>query len=233
MTVYLTADMEQDCPPYLNTWRGMEEGAPSLLELVAEEQVPTTFFATGQAARRYPDLTARMASNGHELGCHGDTHRSFAELTPAEGEREIQDASRSLRAFGDVVSFRAPYLRLPSAMLRTLSAEGYRLDSSQGRHKALGIRIHSDNGILRVPASITSSTLRWPAWLRNPLLARLQDPVVLFVHPWEFVDLRRERVRIDCRFKTGETALSCLRETIRFFKKRGATFARMRDCLHA
>ena len=78
MTVDLTVDMEQDCPPYLNTWRGMEEGAPPLLELVAEEHVPSTFFTTGQAARRYPDLTARMANDGHELGCHVDTHRSFA-----------------------------------------------------------------------------------------------------------------------------------------------------------
>jgi hypothetical protein len=76
---------------------------------------------------------------------------------------------------------------------------------------------------------VTSSTLRWPAWLRDPLLARLRDPVVLFVHPWEFVDLTRERLRLDCRFKTGEPARTCLQDCIRFFKRRDATFARMRD----
>ena len=26
MNVYFTVDVEQDCPPYLNTWRGVEEG---------------------------------------------------------------------------------------------------------------------------------------------------------------------------------------------------------------
>ena len=43
---------------------------------------------------------------------------------------------------------------------------------------------------------------------------RLSDPVVLFVHPWEFVDLTRERLRYDCRFRTGDVALRCLREVI-------------------
>jgi hypothetical protein len=34
----------------------------------------------------------------------------------------------------------------------------------------------------------------------------------------------REPLPIDCRFKTGEPALSSLRETIHFFKRRGASF---------
>ena len=85
--------------------------------------------------------------------------------------------------------------------------------------------------MLRVPASITSSTLRWPAALRNPLLAALSEPAVVFVHPWEFVDLRRTTLRLDCRFKTGDTALACLRDTIRFFRNRSAVFGTMRECL--
>ena len=87
------------------------------------------------------------------------------------------------------------------------------------------------DGVLRVPASITSSTLRWPRMVLRPLLAQLSAPAVLFVHPWEFVDLRRTKLRYDCRFKTGDTALDCLREAIRFFKNRRARFGTLRECL--
>jgi hypothetical protein len=76
---------------------------------------------------------------------------------------------------------------------------------------------------------MTSSVLRLPAVVRDPWLARLRDPVVLFVHPWEFVDLTRERLRLDCRFRTGDVALRCLRDVIASFRARGARFMTMRE----
>lgn len=227
--VFVTVDVEPDCPPFLSTWRGIDEGMPRLRRLLDEEHVRATMFVTGTVARRSPALVDQIVADGHELGCHGDTHRSFATLTHDEAEKEIRTSSDTLRAHADVVSFRAPYLQLPAGTLPILREAGYRLDSSQGRHKSLTARVAMVDGVLRVPASVTSSTLRWPAVLRNPLLARLTPPAVLFVHPWEFVDFRRSRLRFDCRFKTGEPALACLRDTIRFFRSRNATFARMRE----
>ena len=229
--VFVTVDVEPDCPPFLNTWRGIDEGMPKLRRLLDEEEVRATMFVTGDVARRYPDLIDRLVADGHELGCHGDTHASFAALTSEQSEREIVESTRTLRAHGDVVSFRAPYLQLPVRTLPQLRRAGYRLDSSTGRHKTWSARVEVVDGVLRVPASITSSTLRWPAALRNPLLSALTEPAVVFVHPWEFVDLRRTTLRFDCRFKTGDTALACLRETIRFFKNRNGVFGTMRECL--
>jgi len=49
------------------------------------------------------------------------------------------------------------------------------------------------------------------------------------VHPWEFVDLRREKLRWDCRFKTGDVALRCVREVLEGYSARGARFVRMRE----
>ena len=60
-------------------------------------------------------------------------------------------------------------------------------------------------------------------------LAALSDPVVLFVHPWEFVDLRRERLRVDCRFRTGDIALECVRTVLRDYRAQGAQFTRMAE----
>jgi hypothetical protein len=78
---------------------------------------------------------------------------------------------------------------------------------------------------------MTSSVLRLPRAIRDPWLLALRDPVVLFVHPWEFVDLTRERLRLDCRFRTGAVALQCLREVIQLFQRRGDTLVTMRDLL--
>ena len=229
--VYLTVDVEPDCPPFLGTWRGMDEGLPKLRQLLSDERVPATMFVTGEVARRYPLLIDELLADGHELGCHGDTHASLVTLRPDEVAKEIHDSTRTLRAHGDVVSFRAPFLQLPLSALPQLRDAGYLVDSSAGRHKTLSARVEVVDGVLRVPASITSSTLRWPTAVLRPLLARLSAPAVLFVHPWEFVDLRRSHLRFDCRFKTGDTALVCLRDTIRFFKKGGARFGTMRECL--
>ncbi len=231
MNAYFTVDVEQDCPPYLHGWRGLEEGLPRLLALLDAEQVRATFFTTGEAARRYPDRARRIVESGHELACHGDTHRSFAEMSSADADAELAAASSSLRAFGPVVSFRAPYLRFPRAHVPLLARHGYRVDSSEGRHKSLRASVHRAGGVLRVPASVTSSTLRWPSAPRAFLLSRLSAPAVLFVHPWEFVDLRRERLRFDCRFRTGDAALDDVSAVIRLLKGRGARFDLMRTCV--
>ena len=231
MKVHFTVDVEHDCPPYLSTWRGIEEGLPPLLSMLDEERVRATFFTTGCVARRYPREVRAVVDAGHELASHGDTHTSFAAMTPDEAEREIAESSAVLRTFGTVASFRAPYLQFPRERLPLLRRHGYTLDSSQGRHKSVSARVHIEENVLRVPASVTSSTLRWPAVIRDALFGRLSDPVVLFVHPWEFVDFRRSSLRFDCRFRTGAAALDCARSTLRFFAGRGAEFALMRDCV--
>jgi peptidoglycan/xylan/chitin deacetylase (PgdA/CDA1 family) len=232
MNVYLTVDVEQDCPPYLNTWRGMEEGMPLLLDALTDSGVPATWFTTGESARRYPAVVRDLVAAGHELGCHGDTHRSFGSMTREEAASELERSSETLRQFAPVTSFRAPYLTFPERYLDLLVAHRYVLDSSQGRHKHLGASVGRAGSLLRVPASITSSTLRWPRLLRDTLLARLTAPAVLFVHPWEFVDLRHERLRLDCRFRTGRAALDALQTTITFFKARGATFLTIGSLCH-
>jgi len=206
LDVCLTVDMEPDCPPYLDTWRGMDEGAPLLLDLLAREGVKTTCFVTGDAALHSPEVTRRLVAEGHELGSHGMTHRPFPALNHAEARVEIEESARVLRSFGPVTSFRAPNLRFPAAYLFLLEEAGFSLDSSQARYKA---RRHAPEGptrLTRVPVSVTSSVLRLPAWLRDAWLTRLPSPVVLFCHPWEFVDFRQSSLRLDCRFRTGPQA---------------------------
>jgi peptidoglycan/xylan/chitin deacetylase (PgdA/CDA1 family) len=234
MLVSFTVDYEPDCPPYMtDTFRGVEEGTGPLLDMLHREGVPTTFFSTGAVAERYPGAIAAIVADGHELGCHGHTHRKFTELAPEEARGEIETSAAVLRRHAPVTSFRAPNLVFPDAYLRFLEGAGFALDSSQARYKAAYWsrgRDRQDPGRLaRIPASVTSSVLRLPRVLREAYLSALSEPVVLFVHPWEFVDLRHTDLRLDCRFNTGEIALRRVREVLRYFGRRGARFVTMRE----
>lgn len=233
MTVYFSVDVEADCPPFLTTWRGIEEGLPRLLDMLREEDVRATLFTTGEVARRYPQSVRAMLAYGHELGCHSNRHLRYAEMTREQADADIGEASGVLRDIAPVVSFRAPYLQFPAEYVALLERHGYAVDSSEGRHKRLRAGVHRAGGVLRVPASVSSLTLRWPAVVRNALFSQLNEPVVLFCHPWEFVDLRRAPIRWDCRIRTGDEALAAARTTLRYFKERGASFGLMRDCAAA
>ena len=230
LRVALTVDFEPDCPPYLDTtFRGIEQAAPKLLELFAASGIRATYFTTGVVAERYPAAVDALLEQGHELGCHGVTHRAFDELDEAAARWEIEHSARRLRSFADVTSFRAPYLRFPEAFVPLLEEHGFTVDSSLAKYKRSYRARRQPTSLTRIAASMTSSVLRLPAFVRDPWLGALKDPVVLFVHPWEFVDLTRERLRYDCRFRTGDVALRCLREVIDGFARRDATFVTMRE----
>jgi len=235
-----TIDVEPDCPPYLNGYRGMEHGMPRLLDLMADRGVRGTFFATGDVARRYPHTMQRVVNEGHELASHGMTHTAFDTMTPTQAEREIAESARVLRAFGEVTAFRAPYLRFPLAYQPLLGRHGIEVDCSGARYKrrrhgtrdatvdASG-RTAPSGGPKRVDASLTSSVLRMPDVIRWPYMRAMGWPLVLFVHPWEFVDLRRERLRWDCRFRTGDEALRRVAEVFDHVRARGGEFVTVRE----
>lgn len=228
-TVAFTVDLEPDCPPYLSGYRGVEQGLPALLDLLHELGVPATFFTTGDVAARYPNSIARLVGEGHELACHGMTHTAFTKLDRDDAREEIVHSAEILRRFATVTSFRAPYLQFPDAYLELLEASDFALDSSQARYKLAYYRSRARTRLRRVPASVTSSVLRLPSAVRSAYLSALSSPVVLFVHPWEFVDLRNEKLRLDCRFKTGDVALACVRDVLASYERAGARFARMRE----
>lgn len=207
----------------------MSEGLPRLLDLLAMVNVSGTFFTTGEMARRFPAIVQRLVKEGHELGCHGDQHLDFTTLTREQTCGELRDSLHTLRQFAPVVSFRAPYLRFPAEYLPLLVEHGLHIDSSIARYK-FGRDHRSDvsvPGLIRVPASLTSSVLRLPSLMRNVWLSSMRPPVVIFVHPWEAVDFRSSALRLDCRFHTGDVALRRWRDVLLRMHQRGARFRRL------
>lgn len=61
----------------------------ALLDGLEERGVKATFFLCGYRIRQYPDMAARIAQAGHELGCHGFTHDSMAAMSRRDIAEEI------------------------------------------------------------------------------------------------------------------------------------------------
>lgn len=69
-----------------------EEYIPQMLDILRRENVKATFFLGGTWVRKYPDLAASIAREGHEIGSHGFSHPHPDRLSKAENLRDILKA---------------------------------------------------------------------------------------------------------------------------------------------
>lgn len=67
---------------------GAKIGVPSILELLREEEVKSTFFIPGWVAEQYEGLVHEILKEGHEIGHHGYLHEWIDPNEP-ELEREV------------------------------------------------------------------------------------------------------------------------------------------------
>ncbi len=78
MKVFLTVDVERDCPPYLNTWRGIREGLPLLLDFLDGRGTKGTFFVSGDVAGRHPNLWRASSRPATMVGYPPMTHQPLS-----------------------------------------------------------------------------------------------------------------------------------------------------------
>jgi len=229
--IALTIDVEPDVPPILNTWRGVEEGLPILLELLEKHGVRATFFVTAQTSEIFPKLVNRISRENHEVGCHGYEHERYDRLNPKEQSKKVELATKAItKIMGRrPMGFRAPNFRPTLHVFAAIERAGYIYDASVASYK-------TDPGSSRftfveIPNTLPSSVLRLPisfsAKLLRLCIAAL-PPTVLDYHPWEVIEMPRE-VRFDCRFATGETALHRLDRLLAYLLGKRANFRLMRE----
>jgi len=60
------------------------EGTPAVLEALARESVPATFFLAGEQVERAPSLAAEISAAGHEVALHCHRHRNQLRLLPGQ-----------------------------------------------------------------------------------------------------------------------------------------------------
>ena len=201
------------------TWAAREKrvhvGTDRILDLLAGTASKATFFVLGWVARQSPALVRRIADAGHEVGCHGDTHRRIFEMTSPEFREDVRRSRDTLREIvgRPVTSFRAPewsMLRADNPALAVLAEEGFSIDSSLTTAPPVGdpanparptLLATSSGPILEVPTLMGTFFGRRALW-GGGVCARLTRarrveaaierslaggvPPVLYAHPWEF-----------------------------------------------
>ena len=112
-----------------------EEGLPRLLDLYDKYGVKSTFFVLGQLAELKPNIVKQIIAHGQEVGSHGMQHdyrRAYDVMTLDEQLAELRQSKDLLEQIGgqEVVSFRAPALRVNSDTPVALREAGFKFDSS-------------------------------------------------------------------------------------------------------
>ena len=69
---------------------------PTLLKILRENNIRTTFFLTGFWVEKYPEMVTRISKEGHEIGNHSYSHPHLNGL----GEQEIK---AELRKVGEMI----------------------------------------------------------------------------------------------------------------------------------
>ncbi len=108
---------------------------PRLLDLYDQYGVHSTFFILGQLAEIRPNIVRMIAEHNQEVASHGYCHdyrRAFDVLSLDEQIQELRESKDRLEQIAgqEVVSFRAPALRVNHDTPLALKEAGYRFDSS-------------------------------------------------------------------------------------------------------
>ncbi len=121
------------------TWSGresrVEANTERLLEILGERDIRATFFVLGWVAEHTPALVRRIAAAGHEVACHGYSHKLVYTQTPAEFRAETVRAKSCLEdTIGhSVLGYRAASFSVTRQSLWALDVLidlGFRYDSS-------------------------------------------------------------------------------------------------------
>lgn len=113
----------------------LETGLARLLALLDDAGARATFFVVGWQADRTPGIVREIAAQGHEIACHGYSHRFVYRLTPATFREDLRRSRDILEGIigRPVVGFRAPFFSITADALWALDVlleEGFRYDSS-------------------------------------------------------------------------------------------------------
>ncbi len=144
---------------------GNASGLESVLDTLAVEGVPGTFFLTGRWADANPDGVAAIAAAGHRFGNHSVTHPAFTTLSDAAIRDEVLGAEASIRAAGGDPR---PLFRFPL-----------------GDRDARTIAAVNDLGYL--PVRWTVDTLGWKGTSGGMTAQGVCDRVVAGLQPGEIV----------------------------------------------
>ncbi|MDY6914024.1 MAG: polysaccharide deacetylase family protein [Planctomycetota bacterium] len=196
------------------------ETLPHLLDLLETHGVRATFFVLASIIDNVEPLLGRIVEAGHEIACHGWSHKRVHKMTPEEFRRDVvRSRNRIMSATGvRPLGYRAPSFSMSGETgwaFDVLADEGFVYDSSIAPLKNFFYGGVADapfgphrlkNGLVEFPLPVYKLGkfriligggfyLRlFPLWLNRYFLRRYERrygcPPVIYIHPWEFDDAR-------------------------------------------
>jgi peptidoglycan/xylan/chitin deacetylase (PgdA/CDA1 family) len=112
---------------------GADVGAPRLLDLFDEYDVPTTWCIPGHTIESFPEACEAVVKAGHEVQHHGWTHRGPSTFESREAEQaDIERGIESIEALTGErpVGYASPAWDFSEHTLDILQEEGFEWDSS-------------------------------------------------------------------------------------------------------
>ena len=108
--IYYVDTQEKVCALSFDAAWGNEQ-TNTLLDILDEYKVKSTFFLVKQWVDKYPEDVKEIAARGHDLGNHSATHPHMAELSAEEQLTEINECNSAIQKLtGSCPTlFRAPY----------------------------------------------------------------------------------------------------------------------------
>lgn len=178
-----------------------KKGLDAIMPILNDPEIITTLFTTANFAMKYPDTIFHL-SNQHEIASHTFYHSNFTTEHLSTSKLKLEEITKK-----PVVGLRMP--RMKYVPVLDIIKAGYEYDSSinptwlPGRYNNLNLprTVYRENGLLRIPASVTPNfriPLFWLSFknfpfnffLKMALQTLLKDGyLALYFHPWEFTDI--------------------------------------------
>ena len=108
--IYYVDTQDKVCSISFDAAWGNEQ-TETLLDILDENEVKTTFFLVGEWVDNYPESVKEIAKRGHDVGNHSNTHAHMSQISREEQQNEITLCNEKITAITgkEVTLFRPPY----------------------------------------------------------------------------------------------------------------------------
>ncbi len=108
--IYYVDTQEKVCSISFDAAWGNEQ-TQTLLDILDEHKVKTTFFLVGEWVDNFPDSVKEIDARGHDVGNHSNTHAHMTQISLEEQQSEITQCNEKITAITgkEVTLFRPPY----------------------------------------------------------------------------------------------------------------------------
>lgn len=97
------------------------EETQTLIDILKEYNVKTTFFVVGAWVDKYPDSVKALTAAGHEVCNHSDTHPHMPKLSENDMKKQISSCNDKIKAVTGTspILFRPPYGDYNNPVIKT------------------------------------------------------------------------------------------------------------------